>query len=65
MPLRDNDPDAKLDLQALFTVVYDRAGYDYSLDYRSPIEPPLSEEDAVWVQEVLTAASSTEKEPPQ
>ncbi len=65
VPLRDNDPDAKLDLQALFTVVYDRAGYDYSLDYRSPIEPPLSEEDAVWVQEVLTAASSTEKEPPQ
>jgi hypothetical protein len=65
VPLRDKDPDARLDLQALFTAVYDRAGYDYSLDYRSPIEPPLTDEDTDWVQEVLTAASSTQQEQPQ
>jgi hypothetical protein len=65
VPLRDKDSDVTLSLQAVFTAVYDRAGYDYSLDYRSPIEPPLSKEGAVWVQEVLTGASSTKKEQPQ
>jgi hypothetical protein len=58
IPLTGDDPDVSLDLQAAFTTVYDRAGYDYSLDYRHPVEPPLSEEDAAWVQERLAAASS-------
>jgi len=53
VPLAGNDPDVTLDLQAIFTAVYDRAGYDYSLDYHRPIEPPLSEADAAWVQHVL------------
>jgi hypothetical protein len=65
VPLKAGDADAMLDLQALYAAVYDRAGYDYSLDYRSPIEPPLSDEDAVWVQEVLTGVSSTQQEQPQ
>jgi hypothetical protein len=58
VPLAGNDPDVPLDLQAAFTTVYDRAGYDYSLDYRHPVEPPLSEGDAAWVQECLAAAST-------
>jgi hypothetical protein len=65
VPLREKDSDVTLSLQALFTAVYDRAGYDYSLDYRSPIQPPLSDEDAAWVQEVLTGAASTQQEQPQ
>ena len=58
VPLAENDPEATLDLQAVFSTVYDRAGYDYSLNYRRPVEPPLSETDAVWAQEQLAAWSS-------
>ena len=56
VPLTGNDPAVPLDLQAVFNTVYDRAGYDYSLDYRGPVEPALSEADAAWAQEVLAAA---------
>jgi hypothetical protein len=48
VPLAGNDPDAVIDLQAVFTTVYERAGYDYSLDYQRAVEPPLSEVDAAW-----------------
>jgi hypothetical protein len=43
-------------IQAVFTAVYDRAVYGYSLDCRAPIEPPLSEEDAAWAKGILLAA---------
>ena len=56
IPLAGSDPDVPLDLQAVFTSVYDRAGYDYSLDYSRPVEPPLSPEDVSWVHEVLGGA---------
>jgi hypothetical protein len=53
VPLAGGDPDAAMDLQAIFTSAYDRSGYDYSLDYRRPVEPPLSEVDSAWVRETL------------
>lgn len=53
VPLAADDPDVTLDLQAIFNTVYDRAGYDYSLDYRRAVEPPRSEPVAAWVQERL------------
>jgi hypothetical protein len=53
VPLAGADPDVVLDLQAMFTTVYDRAGYDYSLDYRRALMPPLSEADQVWAQQLL------------
>ncbi len=53
IPLLKGDPDVLLDLQAVFNTVYDRAGYDYSLDYTREIEPPLKPEDAQWVKELL------------
>jgi hypothetical protein len=56
VPLAGDDPDVALDLQSSFTTVYDRAGYDYSLNYRQPIEPPLSDVDAAWVRQILAAA---------
>jgi uncharacterized protein DUF4058 len=53
VPLSESDPDVVLDLQAIFTMAYDRAGYDYSLDYHRPVVPPLGEADAGWAQEIL------------
>jgi hypothetical protein len=55
IPLLKGDADVLLDLQQVFNTVYDRAGYDYSLDYNREVEPPLSEEDAKWVKERLSA----------
>ena len=46
IPLAGSDPDVKLDLQQAFTLVYDRAGYDYALDYQQAVTPPLTEVEA-------------------
>ncbi|MBI3271193.1 MAG: DUF4058 family protein [Planctomycetes bacterium] len=53
IPLAAPDPDAPLDLQAAFTTTYDRAGYDYSLDYRANLEPALPAADGAWIRERL------------
>ncbi|MBI5651237.1 MAG: DUF4058 family protein [Chloroflexi bacterium] len=49
IPLERGDPDVMLDLQNVFTRVYDRAGYDYSLDYHQPIQPAPDARDAEWI----------------
>jgi hypothetical protein len=56
IPLAGEDPDVRLDLQAAFDTAYDRAGYDLSLDYSAPVQPPLSDADAAWVRKVVTEA---------
>jgi hypothetical protein len=53
MPLAHPDPDVPVDLQEVFNLVYDRAGYDYSLDYREPPIPPLDPQRATWVEDIL------------
>ncbi|MCU0545332.1 MAG: DUF4058 family protein [Oscillatoriaceae cyanobacterium Prado104] len=53
LPLREPDVEPIVDLQALLNAVYDRAGYDFSIDYNADIIPPLSETDAVWVDTLL------------
>ena len=63
IPLAEPDPDVLLDLQEVFTTTYDRAGYDYALNYRAAIRPPLSADDAVWMAERL--ASLTAKAVPE
>lgn len=58
VPLAETDPDVALDLQAIVNTVYDRAGYDYSLDYHRLSEPPLSDADAIWVQKLLAGVGN-------
>ena len=53
VPLDPPDPDTVLDLQAVFHSVYDRAGYDYSLDYSAAVSPPLPNETAAWAKDLL------------
>jgi hypothetical protein len=55
VPLKDTDPDVSLDLQDAFRTVYDRARYGLSLDYAAALDPPLSEADRAWAQELLAA----------
>ncbi len=53
IPLAHDDPDVSLDLQAIFNLVYDRAGYDYILDYGLDVSPPFSEFEKKWTAELL------------
>ena len=59
IPLAGDDPDVPVDLQQVFTATYDRAGYDYSLAYGQPIDPPLSEADAAWAAEIVARRKPT------
>jgi hypothetical protein len=56
IPLSGQDSDVPLDLQSAFTTLYDRAGYDASLDYTRPVSPPLDADDATWVQRLIRRA---------
>lgn len=53
VPLREEDVEPIVNLPELFAGIYDRAGYDYRIDYdREPV-PSLLEENWVWAQELL------------
>ncbi len=53
VPLREPDPDAVVDLQAVFTQCYDDGGYADFVDYRRPPQVTLSSEEAAWVNGLL------------
>ncbi|MFA0761173.1 MAG: hypothetical protein HZLCBSQH_001277 [Candidatus Fervidibacterota bacterium] len=53
VPLEGQDEWVTLNLQEVFTTVYERGGYRYLLDYSRAVEPPLSEDEQKWVQERL------------
>jgi hypothetical protein len=55
LPLRLGDEELTVDLQALVSGIYDRAGYDLRIDYRQPLPPPaLSDVDQQWVEALLS-----------
>jgi hypothetical protein len=53
VPLRETDQDVPLDLQALIDQCYRNGGYDDDLDYRRPLDPPLSPDDESWADSLL------------
>ena len=53
IPLRKEDPDTSLDLQALLTTAYGRAHYDLRLHYTCDPVPPLTPEWAQWADTLL------------
>ena len=57
VPLAGDDPELKLDLQAILNRVYDGARYQRYI-YSTPPVPPLSEPDAAWASELAAKASS-------
>jgi len=48
LPLRAGDAEPIVDLQELLNAVYDRAAYDFRIDYTAAPRSALSETDAVW-----------------
>ena len=60
VPLRREDPDVLLDLQAAFTPIYDVARYDLTIDYATKPPPPeLSPQDEAWMRELLKTSRTT------
>jgi hypothetical protein len=55
IPLREQDKDATLNLQALIDLTYHNGAYDF-IDYGKPPVPPLEAEAAAWADEVLRVA---------
>ena len=55
IPLRPPDPDAVLDLPAVFARCYDTGGYDLLIDYSQPPDVPLKDEEKLWATNWLRA----------
>ena len=56
IPLLAGDEDVLLDLQAVFTAVYDALDYASLIDYSRPPEIPLADEWAAWATARLQSA---------
>ncbi|MEM8603995.1 MAG: DUF4058 family protein [Cyanobacteria bacterium P01_H01_bin.121] len=55
IPLKPQDAEPQIDVQAIVAAIYDRAGFDYRLDYTVDPTPPLTETDQTWLAESLAA----------
>jgi hypothetical protein len=54
LPLKPDDRCPDVNLQALLSVIYDEAGYQYRLGYQRPLPPPkLLPTDQQWVEQLL------------
>jgi Protein of unknown function (DUF4058) len=53
IPLKPDDPDARLDLQAVLDAAYENANYDLEIDYRRAPNPPLTGKLAEWSDQLL------------
>ncbi|MCS7192498.1 MAG: DUF4058 family protein [Armatimonadetes bacterium] len=47
------DTDVPSDLGSIFASVYERGAYDHIIDYRQPPPPPLTDEEAKWIDDWL------------
>lgn len=56
IPLRSTDEQVKLALQPLLDNAYMNGRYSRRLDYHTPLDPPLSPQEAAWADDLLRAA---------
>lgn len=54
LPLRHGDQSPMVELQTLLDEVYERSGYDLKLDYQQEPLPALSDQDANWLNHILS-----------
>jgi hypothetical protein len=53
IPLAPPDADILLDVQPFIEAIYARSRYERDIDYRLPLNPPLSPAEAAWLEERL------------
>jgi hypothetical protein len=58
VPLAENDPDVRLDVQAVLTQTYLASRYRGRLRYDTPCHPPLSSDDQEWVRQQIEQAET-------
>jgi hypothetical protein len=56
LPLQPGEEEPIVEINRLLHELYDRAGYDLRIDYRSEPEPSLEGEDAAWADALLRQA---------
>jgi hypothetical protein len=56
VPVRQDEPEPLVDLQAILHKVFDSGGY-YVDAYRQPLAPALSPEDAAWAEALIAPAA--------
>jgi len=56
VPLRDEDQDVVLDIQAVLEQTFEQGCYADRLAYDKPCRPPLSEEDQAWANRLIKEA---------
>jgi hypothetical protein len=60
IPLRSDEPAARLDLQEVLHLVYDAAAYEDYI-YEGEPEPRLRPADAKWARQFLPSAPSADE----
>jgi hypothetical protein len=53
LPLREKDPEIRLELQSHIEHAYTSGRYDRRIDFGKPLDPPLFPEDAAWADQLL------------
>jgi hypothetical protein len=53
IPVKPEDPDARLDLQAALDAAYENANYDLEIDYCGDPNPALTGKQAEWADQLL------------
>jgi hypothetical protein len=56
IPLRQQDEDVRLDLQAVLEQAYRKGRYSLTINYAEPPDPPLTGDDAKWARALVKAA---------
>lgn len=65
IPLREGEADIQLNLVSAFSSVYERAGYDYAIDYDAAISPQPSDDQSAWIsQRILEWRSESDQSQP-
>jgi hypothetical protein len=55
IPLRDKDPEVRLELQPLIEQAYTNGRYARRLHYQTPLDPPLDADDAEWAKALVSS----------
>ena len=56
VPLSGDDPDVRLDLQAVLAQTYEAGSYRDRIRYQAPCRPPLRPEDQPWADQLIQTA---------
>jgi hypothetical protein len=58
IPLLPEEPEPSLDLNGIVHALYERAGYDLTIDYRQPPAPRLRKRDQAWAASIIAEVTA-------